>query len=346
MAGPIKIVHCGLGSIGQGIARLILQTPGLKIVGATDPAPHMAGLDLGNVLGLGRRLRVKVDGDPARFIKKTRADVAVLATASSFKAIKPQIAELLARRMNVLTTCEELAYPSPKNQSGFKQLDRLARRYKVSVLGTGVNPGYAMDSLALALTAPCARVDRVAVTRVVDAGTRRLPLQRKVGAGLNLNQFRRAAGDGAVGHVGLMQSAHLIAGALGWKLERIDEAIEPAVAPRDLETDHLRIPAGAAAGIRQTLRAYRDGKLAISLELQMYVGAETPRDHILVDGSPPINMTIDGGIEGDFATAAVVVNSLPRLLDARAGLLTMLELPLVHYFNPALLKGLPRKKTA
>ena len=49
-----------------------------------------------------------------------------------------------------------------------------------------------MDALALMLTAPCAEVTRVSVTRVVDAKTRRLPLQRKVGAGLNLNQFRRA----------------------------------------------------------------------------------------------------------------------------------------------------------
>jgi len=346
MAGPIKVVHCGLGPIGQGIARLILQTPGLKVVGATDPAPHMAGLDLGNVLGLGRRLRIKVEGDPAKLIRKTRADVAVLTTTSSLEKTKSQICDLVARRMNVITTCEELAYPTPKNLAVFRQIDRLARRYKVSVLGTGINPGYAMDALALVLTAPCARVDRIAVTRVVDAGIRRLPLQRKIGAGLNLSQFRRAVSEGAVGHVGLAESAHMIAAGLGWKLDRVDESLEPAVAPRDLETDHLRIPAGAAAGIRQAARGYRDGQLAVSLELQMYVGAEAPRDHILVDGSPPINMTVDGGFEGDVATAAVVVNSLPGLLAARAGALTMLDLPLVHHFNAAQLKGLPRKKSA
>jgi 4-hydroxy-tetrahydrodipicolinate reductase len=342
----IKVVHFGLGPIGQGIARLILQTPGLRITGATDPAPHMSGLDLGNVLGLGRRLRLRVDDEPERFIKKLRADVAVLTTSSSFKLIKKQIADLVARRINIITTCEELAYPSPKNQAAFRQLDRLAKQYKVSVLATGVNPGYAMDSLALMLTAPCARVDRIAVTRVVDAATRRLPLQRKVGVGLSLSQFRRAVGDGDVGHVGLGASAHMIAGGLGWKLDRIDETLEPSVAPRDLETDHLRVPAGAAAGVRQTVRGYRNGQLAINLELQMYVGAVSPRDHVLIDGTPPINMTVEGGIDGDIATAAIIVNAIPRLLAARAGLLTMLDVPLTHHFNPAQLKGLPRKKTA
>jgi len=194
------------------------------------------------------------------------------------------------------------------------------------------------------LTAPCARVERVAVTRVVDAATRRLPLQRKVGAGLNLNQFRRALTEGTVRHVGLAESAHMIAAGLGWKLDRVDEVIEPAIAPRDLDSEYLRVPAGAVAGIRQHARAYRDGDLLISLDLQMYVGAESPRDHVLIDGDPPIDMTIAGGIAGDLGTAALVVNSIPKLFAAPAGLVTMRDLPLVHRFNALDLKALPSKK--
>jgi 4-hydroxy-tetrahydrodipicolinate reductase len=287
---------------------------------------------------------VKVASDPARFLRKTRADVAVLSTSSSLKAIKPQIAALVQRGMNVVTTCEELAFPTPEHAPVFRELDRLAQKKKVSVLSTGVNPGYAMDALALMLTGPCSRVNRVFVTRVVDARTRRLPLQRKVGAGLNLAQFRRAITEGTVRHVGLVESAHMIATALGWKLERVDETLEPAIAPRDLETDYLRIPAGAAAGIKQVARGYRDGELAVSLDLQMYVGAESPRDHVLVDGTPPIDMTVAGGIAGDMATAAIVVNSIPKLMAARPGLLTTKDIPLVHHFNPAELKTLPAKK--
>jgi hypothetical protein len=246
--------------------------------------------------------------------------------------------------MNVVTTCEELAFPTPAHQAAFKDLDRQARARKVSVLATGVNPGYAMDALALMLTAPCAHVNRVSVTRVVDAATRRLPLQRKVGAGLNLNQFRRAITEGSVRHVGLLESVHMIAAALGWKLDRVEETIEPAIAPRDLDTEHLRIPAGAAAGVKQYARGYRNGDLAISLDLQMYVGAESPRDHVLIDGVPPIDMTIAGGVAGDVATAAIVVNSIPKVMAARPGLLTMTAIPLVHRFNPLELKTLPPPK--
>jgi 4-hydroxy-tetrahydrodipicolinate reductase len=314
------------------------------VVGATDLSADYAGKDLGVVLGLNRKIRTRVDGNPERFLKRVSADVAVLCTSSSAKGIRPQVLALLKRRVHVVTTCEELAFPRPESQGVFKEIDKAAAARKVSVLSTGVNPGFAMDALPLMLTAPCARVTRVSVTRVVDAGTRRLPLQRKVGAGLNLHQFRRAMTEGTVRHVGLVESVYMIAGALGWKMEKVEETLEPAIAPRDLDTEYLRIPAGAAAGIKQSARGWRDGEMAISLDLQMYVGAEAPRDHVLIDGVPPIDVTIAGGVAGDAATAAIVVNSIPKVMSARAGLLTMHDLPLVHRFNPLEAKTVPKKK--
>lgn len=343
MARTLRVALAGLGPVGQATARLVLQTPGLKLVAAVDPAPAYAGKDLGAVLGLPRKLGLKVEGRPERFAKKARADVAFVCTSSLLKDVKPQVAALLAGRMRVITTCEELAYPVGKRAQDFRELDQLARRKKVALLSTGVNPGFAMDALALALTAPCARVRRISVTRVVDAASRNLPLQRRVGAGLSLSQFRRAVTEGAVRHVGLVESAHTIAAALGWKLERVDETLEPAIAPRDFDTEYLRIAAGAAAGIRQSVRAYRNGEPAISLDLQVYVGAEAPRDHVLVDADPPVDATLAGGINGDRAAAAVLVNSLPRVLAAPPGLLSVRDLPLVHALNPLRLAVAPRR---
>jgi hypothetical protein len=344
MPRTLKVAVAGLGPVGQAVARTVLRSPGLKLVAAADPAALHAGRDLGAVLGLPRRLGVKVDGDPERWARRVAADVAFVCTSSHLKDTKPQIAALVGRRIHVITSCEELAYPVPARLAGFREIDKLAAARKVSVLATGVNPGFAMDTLALALTAPCATVRRVSVTRVVDAGARSLPLQRKVGAGLNLGQFRRAVTEGTVRHVGLLESAHMIAGSLGWKLDRVDETLEPAIAPRDLDTDDLRIPAGAAAGIRQAVRAYRDGNLVVSLDLQMYVGAESPRDHVLVDGDPPVDATVAGGVSGEAAAAAMLVNSLPRVLAGRPGLLNAADLPLVHALDPQDLASLPARK--
>lgn len=309
-----------------------------------DLAPDKAGKDLGVVLGLPKKLRMKVVGDAAKLLRKTKADVAVLSTTSSVRDVKAQIAALVQKGLNVVTTCEELAFPTPSRATAFREIDQMARKKKVTVLGTGVNPGYAMDALALFLTAPCAQVNRVSVTRVVDAATRRLPLQRKVGAGLTPAQFNRAKTEGSVRHVGLPESVHMIASALGWKLDRVDETLEPAIAPRDLDTAYLRVPAGNAAGVKQSARGYRNGELAVSLDLQMYVGAESPRDHVLIDGLPPIDMTITGGIAGDLATAAITINAIPKLMAARPGLLTMKDIPLVHRFSALEAKSVPAKK--
>jgi hypothetical protein len=334
MPRTVKAAVVGLGSVGQALTRLLLQNPGIKIAGVADPAPAMAGRDLGSALGLPRRLRIKVAEDPDRFIKKLAADVAFVCTSSILKEVKPQILGLVNRRVHVMTTCEELAFPVASRVAAAREIDRQAKKRKVAVLATGLNPGFAMDALALMLTAPCINVRRVAVTRVQDAGTRRLPLQRRVGAGLSLGQFGRAVTEGTVRHVGLVESAHMIARTLGWKLDRVDETLEPAVAPRDLDTEHLRIAAGSAAGIRQSVRAFRKGELAVSLDLQVYVGAEAPRDHILIDADPPVEATIAGGISGEVAAAAILVNTLPRLFRADPGLSTVKDLPLVHALNP------------
>ena len=340
----VRVVLVGLGPIGAAVARQLAGRKGFQIVGAVDVDPLKIGKDAGDVLELGRRLRLKVHDSIGKTIKATRPDVAVLCTSSSLKAVVGQFEEVLKHRVPIVTTTEEAAYPSRANRRLAARLDAAARKAKVAVLGTGVNPGFTMDALALMLTAPCARVSRVAVTRVVDAGTRRLPLQRKVGAGLNLNQFRRAITEGTVRHVGLVESVHMIAAGLGWKVDRVEETLDPAIAPRDLDTDYLRIPAGAAAGIRQHARGWIKNEPVISLDLQMYVGAESPRDHVLVDGLPPIDMTINGGVAGDIATAAIVVNAIPKVVAAPPGLLTMKDMPLVHRFNPLEAKELAGAK--
>jgi hypothetical protein len=338
MSKGLSVVLFGVGPIGQAIARLLLDTDGVRIVGAADVAATKAGQDLGTIMGLPKKLRLKIEPEPERLAKKVRADLAVVCTSSALKDVKPLLTLLLKRKINVISTCEQLSYPVPATAAMFKELDKLARTKKVSVLGTGVNPGFVMDALALMMTVPCTKIERVTVTRVVDAATRRMSLQRKVGAGLNVHQFRRAVAEGHVQHVGLAQSVHMIAGGLGVKLDKVEETIDAALAPRDLDTEHLRIPAGATAGIKQHARGYRGSDLVVSLDLQMYVGAESPRDHVLIEGTPSIDMNVAGGVAGDSATAAIVLNAIPSLLAARPGLLTMLDLPLLHSLNKAAFK--------
>ena len=330
MVAPHRIVLVGLGPIGAGVLRLVAERPGLQLVGAVDIDPDKAGRDAGEVCGLGTPLHVPVAATLGEALRGVQADVALLCTGSYLAQVAPQLEELIGHGLDVISTCEELAYARVHNPELSVRLDQLARERGVRVLGAGVNPGFAFDALVLTLSATCRHVTGVRATRVLDAGARRLPLQQKVGAGLSKQEFDALVAAGKVRHVGLLESLNLVADAFGWPLERTEELTEAVVAERDVQTAYLRVAAGQVAGVRQIGRGYRGGQAVIELELQMYVGAPESFDAVRVEGDPGIDMVIRGGIAGDPATVALTVNLIGSVRRAPPGLVTMKDLSISY----------------
>jgi 4-hydroxy-tetrahydrodipicolinate reductase len=329
----IRVMHVGLGPIGAAVVRQVAARKGFQIVAAVDIDPNKAGKDLGDVVGAARRLRVKVTTDLGKTIRATRPDVAVLCTSSSLKRVLPQFEEVLKYKVPIVSTTEELSYPAPYNRRLAKRLDEAARKAKVAVLGTGVNPGFTMDALPIALTAVCERVDRVEVHRVQDASVRRLPFQQKIGSGLTPEQFQRKVDDGSVRHVGLSESIQMIGDAMGWKVEHMTDDIQPKMADRTVQSEFLAVDAGFVCGIIQDGVGYVKGEPLIRLHMEAYLGAPESYDSILVEGSPRLYSRIDGGVHGDVATASITVNSIPRVIAATPGLRTMRDMPLPSFFS-------------
>jgi len=327
----IRVVHYGLGPIGAGIARVAAARAGIAIVGAIDVDPAKVGRDVGEVIGLERKLGVLVSADAAAVLDGTRPDVVIHATGSRLALVAPQLRQVIAAGASLVSTCEELSFPFESAPALAAELDGLARERGVGLLGTGINPGFAMDTLPLALTAVSQRVDTVRVQRRQDAARRRLPLQRKVGAGLTVAAFEERVRDGSVRHVGLPESVHALARGLGWKVERLADEIEPVIATVETRSADIVVAPGQVLGVRQVATGIVGGRAAITLQLEMYLGAENPHDRIVVEGVPRIDVSVDEGTHGDLATAAILVNAIPSLLRARPGLRVMEELPLVHY---------------
>jgi 2,4-diaminopentanoate dehydrogenase len=325
-----RVVCYGLGPIGLSIARLATSR-GIAIVGAVDADPEKIGHDLGELLG-GAPLGVVVSGDAAGTLAAARPDVVLHATSSALEMIAGQLTSIASAGANIVSTCEELAYPWTAHPALAADLDAAARREGVTILGTGVNPGYAMDALPLMLTAPCAAVRGVRVLRVVDAARRRGPLQRKVGAGLTPEEFAAKARAGEVRHVGLPESLHMLATRLGWRLDRSEDTIGAVLADQAIATEVVRVAPGQVAGVRQVARGFIGEREVLSLELRMYLGATDPQDTVEIDGDPPVRMTIAGGLHGDVATAAIVVNAVPNTIAAAPGLASMADIPLVHFW--------------
>ncbi|HID18862.1 TPA: dihydrodipicolinate reductase [Candidatus Bathyarchaeota archaeon] len=322
----IRAIQYGVGAIGSRVVKAIAEKPWLKLIGEVDVDESKVGRDLGYVAGLNRETGIVVSRDLSEALKMGEADVVLHTTSSWLRVVEPQIMEIVDAGLNVVSTCEELSYPWRRNPEAARRIDEAAKKAGVTVLGTGVNPGFVLDTLILTLTGVCLRVDRIEGLRVVNASTRRYPLQRKIGSGMTVKEFQRAVRDGRMGHVGLRESFDMIADSLSWSFDRVDETIEPVVASREVVTEFFRVKPGRVVGVSQSIRGLSNGVERLKLNLRMYLDAENPRDLIKVEGVPNLEFEVKGGIPGDEATVAITLNMIPRVLDAEPGLKTMKEL--------------------
>jgi hypothetical protein len=333
MEDSIGAIQYGLGPIGQAIVKDLWKKTGIQVVGAVDIDERKVGKDLGDVVGLDTQLGVCVSSNPRELLSNERAQLVVLSTVSSITECYPQIETIVEAHKYLISTCEELAYPWLTHPNLSEKIDDLAKKNNVAVLGTGVNPGFAMDYLPIVVSGICRDVKRIKVFRIQDASLRRLPFQRKIGAGLTGEEFDRRQREKRIRHVGLTESIHMIAHGFGWKLDQTDDEIFPVLAEGAVETQFIKVPEGDVKGMRQVGRGLNNGEEKIILEMIMSLGQENPRDVIEIDGTPNVRLVFEGGIHGDIATAAVVVNSIPRLLQLSPGLKTMLDMPPVHFWE-------------
>lgn len=330
MLGRIyRVIQFGCGPIGCRMVRSALERESLAIVGAVDINPDKVGHDLGDVAETDTTLGVTV-ADSLDGAVSGDVDIAIHTTGSKLPQVAPQIVGLVRRGINVVSTCEELSYPYRDQSTVANQIDAEAKNGGATVLGTGINPGFLMDTWPLAMTALCTEVTSIRATRIQDARTRRGPFQAKIGAGLTPKQFQAKVDTGLFGHVGLQESMSMIAAGLGWDLGRIEESIEPVVLDNPLSSDLVSVAPGQASGIKQIAHGVHDEVELITLEFQAYLGAAESYDEVVITGTPDLTIRVIGGTHGDVGTIAMTLNAIPRVVAAPPGLVTMKDIPIVH----------------
>jgi hypothetical protein len=322
----LKIAQFGLGPIGLETLKLAATKPWCAIVGGVDIDPAKIGKDLGQLTGIPSLRRRKVYPTLDALVAAAKPDIIFHTAVSKFADAFVQLEPMARRGISVVSSCEELLFPQLRQPKLAAKLDALCRRTGARIVGTGVNPGFVMDLLPVCMTGVSRTVTAVHVQRVVNASTRREPLQRKIGSGLPPAEFRRRFKAGKAGHAGLKESLALIAHCLGWKTGPITETGDAVVADHDIRTQFLEVRKGQTCGLHQYAEAKVEGKVRLTLDIKMYLDAKDPRDAIQIEGNPPLNVVIEGGVAGDQATVAALVNTAPRLGLAPAGLRLMTDL--------------------
>ncbi|MDZ7673129.1 MAG: 2,4-diaminopentanoate dehydrogenase [Halanaerobiales bacterium] len=338
----IKVVLWGMGSMGSGMGKYLVDKKGVEIVGAIANRESKAGKDVGEFFGLDKEVGVKITNDPMSVITED-VDVVLQATSSFVEDVYPQIEEIVKRKVNVISIAEEMAYPMVGSKELSEKIDKLAKENGVSVLGTGINPGFVLDLLIIALSGACAKVDKIEAARINDLSPFGPTVMRTQGVGTTVEEFEKGIKDGSiVGHIGFLESINMIADRLGIDLDKIEQTREPIVSETHRETEHVKVEPGMVAGCRHIAKGYSDGKEVILLEhpQQIHPGKEGTEtgDYIKIKGIPDINMSIQPEIPGGIGTMAVAINMIPVIVGAKAGLVTMKDLPV-----PAAMVGDLRK---
>jgi 2,4-diaminopentanoate dehydrogenase len=336
MPERIKVANFGVGVIGSAVVRTIIEKKSdwIEIVAAIDSDPNKNGKDLGDVAGLGRSYGVKVSDQVESTLSSTNPDIVIHTTSSYLAHVYSQLKAIAEQGVDVISSCEELSYPQIVDQNIAKDLDNIARQNDVTILGTGINPGFVMDVLPIVLTSPCVEVEHIRVSRQMNAANRRIPFQKKIGSGMKVEEFKQAIKNGQIsGHVGLSQSMSMLADAIGWKLDRIE-----ILSPEPVTLDHavtgwMEIKPGIVAGTEQKAVGMIGQTRAIEYEFRAYIGAKEEYDAVEIDGTPVVSFRSSPCINGDSGTIAMLINMIPQVLKSKAGLITMSDLPLPSASN-------------
>lgn len=326
-----RVISWGLGAMGQGMARLMLTKEGMELVGAIEQDPAKVGKDVGELVGQSAT-GVEIKSSLEEVLAGKEADLLLIATGSFTKEVFPLIKQGIEAGLNVLTIAEEMACPEAQEPELAEEINRLAKEKGVSVLGTGINPGFVLDTLILALTGVCLDVQEIKAARINDLSPFGPTVMRTQGVGSTPEEFAAGIESGdIVGHIGFPESIKMIADRMGWELDEIVETREPIISNVYRETPHVKVEAGNVAGCRHIAYGKKDGKTLITLEHPQQIhphleGVETG-DYIEVIGDPNVNMAISPEIPGGKGTMACAVNMIPAVIKAAPGLTRMSELP-------------------
>ena len=331
----IKVLLWGFGAMGSGMAEMLLKKKGVDITGVCDMHPQRVGKSIYELLGTprGNRAEVIISNDIKSLVSEGCVDIALLATDSFTAKAFDKIRYLLENKLNVISTAEEMAYPKASEPELTKQLNAIAKDNGVTVLGTGINPGLIMDLLVVALTGACIDVDEIEAERVNSLSPFGPAVMEEQGVGITQEEFAEGVMNNTLaGHVGFNESVGMIADAIGWKLSGpVKQSMEPIVSNVFRKTKYVEVQPGNVAGCSMKGFGYVGGEEKIRMihpqQVEPQLEGTDTGDYIRIKGTPDIHMAIKPEVPGGIGTIAMCVNMIPHVINSRAGLKTMIDLP-------------------
>ncbi len=328
----IRVVQWGTGAMGAGMIKMMLHKKDIELVGVISKRAASQGIkDIGEFLGMGK-IGVPVYSDPSEIISSDKCDIVLHATKSFVKEVYDDLKFIAEQGVDCITIAEEMAYAWQQEPELAAKLDEIASENSTVILGTGINPGFVLDSLIVMLTGACIKVDRIEAMRVNDLSPFGKTVMETQGVGTTVEQFNEGLKKGTiVGHIGFPESIRMIADALGWEIVKIEQTREPIISNVYRETPVVKVQPGMVAGCKHIGIGYdRNGNEKIKLihpqQIHPHLEGVETGDYINIYGDPEIHFANKPEIPGGKGTIATAVNMIPAVFySERSGLLSMLD---------------------
>lgn len=339
MEDKLQVAVLGTGQMGSGIVRLLMQKQGIELAGVYGRRPDRAGIDVGDAIGLDEKTGIALSADLSEMLASAKPHVVIQATCSRVKQAADEIKAAVNSGANVISIAEEMAYPFYPSPEISGEIHQLAMENRVTVLGTGINPGFVLDLLVISLTGVCFHVESITAKRVNDLSPYGPSVLQTQGVGITPEAFAKGVEEGSVvGHFGFPESISMIAQALGWRIDRIEQTRDPIISNVQRETEFVQIEPGLTAGCTHTAKGYIGGKPVIHLihpqQVHPHLENVQTGDTIEIKGEPDVRFSSGPEIPGGIGTIALAVNMIPQVITGRPGVKTMADLP-----APAALMG-------
>ena len=330
----VKVAIWGFGAMGSGMAKMILNKKGFDIVGVCDFYDQIVGKSIFEVLKIKNPYvhDVLITNDIDGLLKNNKIDIVLLATDSYTASAFPKIKKIVENGINVISTAEEMSFPEANEPLLAKEIDDLAKAYNVTVLGTGVNPGMMMDLLAICISGVNENIKEFEISRINSLSPFGKTVMEEQGVGLTLKDFNdKMAKDEIAGHVGFKESAYMIAKAMGLNVIDFKQSMKPIVTSFDRKSPHGFAKAGDVCGVEMSAEAMLENDIKIKLyhpqQIEPEMAGVSTGDYIKIYGKPEINLANVPEVEGGIGTIAICVNMIPHVINAKPGLVTMIDLP-------------------
>lgn len=328
----IRVVQWGTGAMGSGMIKMMLHKKDIELVGVISKRAAAAGFkDIGEFLGIGK-IGVPVYSEPDEIINAEKCDIVLHATKSFVKEVFDDLKFIAEKGVDCITIAEEMAYAWQQQPELAEKLDEIASENSTVILGTGINPGFVLDSLIVMLTGACIKVDRIEAMRVNDLSPFGKTVMETQGVGTTVEQFNEGIKKGTiVGHIGFPESIRMIADALGWEITRIEQTREPIISKVYRETPVVKVQPGMVAGCKHIGIGYDSKgnekiKLIHPQQIHPHLEGVETGDYINIYGEPEIHFANKPEIPGGKGTIATAVNMIPAVYySEKAGLLSMLD---------------------